>query len=423
MVKGGSGPGEVSLEAIEAARAAVGRIAVHTPIFNSRLLSELTGSRVVLKAENLQPTGSFKIRGASAKLAALGRAAAPGIVVASAGNHAQAAALAARSAGVRCEVYMPAEASVSKAEATIGYGASVHLEGDSLDDCVVLAEKRAREAGLHLVHPFDDPAIVAGQGTLGLEIVEDLDDLAMVVVPLGGGGLASGIACAIDALAPEVRVVAVQAAVCSPFLARRQGQRATTARAGSTLADGIAVKRPRGITLGLIERHVDEIVAVGENEIADSMVMLLMRSKLVVEGAGAVGVAALMARRIVPPAAGTTVVVLSGGNVDPGLLSPVIRRHETNAGRRVVLFARIPDRPGSLARLLTCLGDNGANLVTVEHLREGYDLQVRETAVHIVLETRNREHAKAVLDAAKKAGFDVRLAAQGATREGQHSAN
>jgi threonine dehydratase len=414
-VTGGARPGEISLEAIEAARPAVDRIAVRTPLFSSRVLSELTGSRIVLKAENLQPTGSFKIRGASAKLAALGSGAAPGIVVASAGNHAQAAALAARSAGVRCEVYMPAEASVSKAEATMGYGASVHLEGDSLDDCVVLAEERARETGLHFVHPFDDPAIVAGQGTLGLELIEDVDDLAMVIVPLGGGGLVSGIACAVDALAPQVQVVAVQAAVCAPFLAKREGHRKASAKGGSTLADGIAVKRPSGITIGLIERHVDEIVAVGENEIADAIVMLLMRSKLVVEGAGAVGVAALTEGRITPPASGTTVVVLSGGNVDTGLLSPVIRRQETDAGRRVVLFARIPDRPGSLARLLTCLGLSGANLVTVAHLREGYDLEVRETAVHIVLETRNREHAKAVLDAARESGFDVRLASQTAT--------
>ena len=412
---GGARPGEISLEAINAARPAVDRIAVRTPLFSSRVLSELTGSRIVLKAENLQPTGSFKIRGASAKLAALGSGAAPGIVVASAGNHAQAAALAARSAGVRCEVYMPAEASVSKAEATMGYGASVHLEGDSLDDCVVLAEERARETGLHFVHPFDDPAIVAGQGTLGLELIEDVDDLAMVIVPLGGGGLVSGIACAVDALAPQVQVVAVQAAVCAPFLAKREGHRKASAKGGSTLADGIAVKRPSGITIGLIERHVDEIVAVGENEIADAIVMLLMRSKLVVEGAGAVGVAALTEGRITPPASGTTVVVLSGGNVDTGLLSPVIRRQETDAGRRVVLFARIPDRPGSLAGLLTCLGLSGANLVTVAHLREGYDLEVRETAVHIVLETRNREHAKAVLDAARESGFDVRLASQTAT--------
>ncbi len=205
-----------------------------------------------------------------------------------------------------------------------------------------------------------------------------------------------------------MRVVAVQAAVCAPFLASQEAGRLVGVAGGTTLADGIAVKRPTGITIGLIERHVDEIVAVGENEIADAIVMLLMRSKLVVEGAGAVGAAALMEGRITPPASGTTVVVLSGGNIDTGLLSPVIRRHETNAGRRVVLFARISDRPGSLARLLTCIGLSGANLVTVEHLREGYDLHVRETAVHIVLETRNREHAKAVLDAARNEGFDVR---------------
>ncbi|MGA2529747.1 MAG: threonine ammonia-lyase [Acidimicrobiales bacterium] len=403
---------EIGLEEIRTARVAVRRIAIETPIFKSRVLSELTGANVVLKAENLQPTGSFKIRGASAKLAALGEGAQPGIVVASAGNHAQAAALAARSAGVSCEVYMPAEASISKAEATIGYAASVHLEGDSLDDCVVLAEARGREAGLHFVHPFNDPAIVAGQGTLGLELVEEVDDLAMVIVPLGGGGLVSGVACAIDALAPDVRVVAVQAAVCAPFLSDYESYRTAGLTGGATLADGIAVKRPGGITIELIRRHVDEIVAVKENEIADAMVSLMMRSKLVVEGAGAVGAAALMTGRIKPPASGTTVVILSGGNVDTGLLAPVIRRQETNAGRRVVIFARIPDRPGSLARLLTCIGQSGANLVTVAHLREGYDLSVRETAVHIVLETRNREHAKEVLEAAHDAGFDVRFAGE-----------
>ncbi len=415
MTHDASIPTEVGIGEIEAAYKVVERIAVRTPIYNCRVLSELTDSRVVLKAENLQRTGSFKIRGAVSKLAVLGDGAWPGIVVASAGNHAQAAAFAARSAGVPCEVFMPAEASISKADATIGYGASVHLEGESLDDCVVLAEARAKQTGLHFVHPYDDPAIVAGQGTLGLELIQDVEDLAMVLVPLGGGGLASGIACAIDALAPGVRVVAVPAAVCAPFLAAHGTGRPAPIAAGATLADGIAVKRPSGITLGLIKRHVDEIVAVGENEIADAIVMLLMRSKLVVEGAGAVGAAAIMAGLVTPPRSGTTVVVLSGGNVDTGLLSPVIRRHETNAGRRVVLFARISDRPGSLARLLTCIGLSGANLVTVEHLREGYDLHVRETAVHIVLETRNREHAKAVLKAARDEGFDVRPASHAAS--------
>ncbi len=381
---------------------AVERTAIRTPIFETRMLTELTGSHVVLKAENLQKTGSFKIRGASAKLASLGAGAAPGIVVASAGNHAQAAALAARAAGVICEVYMPAEASISKAEATIGYGASVHLEGDSLDDCVALAEARAAEAGLHLVHPFNDPAIVAGQGTIGLELVEDArgpghghrpyrrgrSHLRHRLRHRRPGAAGAGGRCAGGG------VRAVSRGSMTPTAAAAAG--------GSSLADGIAVKRPAGITLDLVERHVDEIVAVGENEIADAMVMLLTRSKLVAEGAGAVGVAALMSGSVTPPAKGTTVVLLSGGNVDTGVLSPVIRRHETNAGRRVVLFARIPDRPGSLARLLTCIGQAGANIVTVAHLREGFDLQVRETGAQIVLETRNREHAKAVLDAAAR---------------------
>jgi len=261
-MSGGAGPGEISLEAIEGARPAVARIAVRTPIFVSRFLSELTGSRVVLKAENLQKTGSFKIRGASAKLAALGPTPRPesswprpattprpprsrhGPRRAVRGLH------ASRGLGIE-----------GRGDDRLrGLGAS---RGESLDDCVVLAEERARKTGLHFVHPFDDPAIVAGQGTLGLELVEDVDDLAMVIVPLGGGGLVSGIACAIDALAPGVRVVAVQAELCAPFLAKRGGHPKATVNAGSSLADGIAVKRPSGITVGLIERHVDEIVAVG----------------------------------------------------------------------------------------------------------------------------------------------------------------
>ena len=403
---------EVGLEQIEAARAAVERVAVVTPLFNSRRLSEQVGGRVLLKAENLQRTGSFKIRGAAAKLASLGRDAAAGIVAASAGNHGQAAAFAAREAGVACEVFMPDGASIAKAEATIAYGATVHLGGDSIDECLRLASARAAETGAHLVHPFDDPAVVAGQGSLGLELVEQVPDLALVLVPLGGGGLAAGIGCAIAGLRPDVRVIGVQAAACAPFAASLEAGEpvavvGSEAMALVTIADGIAVKRPGAVTLPLVERYVHEVVAVDEEQIAEAMVLLLERSKLVVEGAGAVGAAAILAGLVTPPASGTTVVVLSGGNVDTGLLAPVIRRHETNAGRRMVLFARIADQPGNLARLLTCIGSSGANLVTVEHLREGYDLNVRETAVHLVLETRNREHAAAVLKAARDAGFAV----------------
>lgn len=404
----GAGAGTVDLAAIEAARPVVSKVAVRTPIFNCRVLSERTGATIVLKAENLQRTGSFKIRGATNKLASLGDAASAGIVVASAGNHAQAAAFAARAAGVSCEVFMPAQASIAKAEATIAYGATVHLGGESVEECMALARAAAQSTGRHLVHPFDDAAIVVGQGTLGLELDEDVPDLAMVLVPLGGGGLAAGIGCALAARRHGVKVVGVQAASCAPYLESLRTGQPATASSVSTLADGIAIKRPGDVTLPLVETYVDEVVAVEEGEIAEAMVLLLERSKLVVEGAGAVGAAALLAGRVVPPSSGSTVVVLSGGNVDTGLLAPVIRRHETNAGRRMVVFARISDRPGSLARLLTCVGTSGGNLVTVEHLREGYDLQVRETGVHLVVETRNRDHAAAVLLAAREAGFEVR---------------
>ncbi|MGH9299205.1 MAG: threonine ammonia-lyase, partial [Acidimicrobiales bacterium] len=373
---------------------------------------EAADAHVVYKAENLQRTGSFKIRGVTAKLHALGEKAEAGIVVASAGNHAQAAAYGAATAGVPCEVFMPLGSSISKAEATEAYGATVHIGGDSVEECIEMATDRARESGQVLVHPFDDPAVVAGQGTLGLELVSSLDDLSLVVVPLGGGGLAGGVAVAVKSLRPSARVVAVQAASCAPFPASLEAGRPVTVEGLATLADGIAVKRPGEVTLPLIAEYVDQVVTVGEDEIADAMVLLLERAKLVVEGAGAVGVAAMLAGRIEVPRGGTTAVVLSGGNVDTGLLTPAIRRHETNAGRRLVLFARVSDRPGQLARLLSVVGLTGANLVAVEHLREGFDLHVRETAVHLVLETRNREHARAVVEAMRNEGYGVQVIAR-----------
>lgn len=399
----------VTLEDIEHARAAVERVAVRTPMFNSRVLTERLGAPVVFKAENLQRTGSFKIRGVASKLAALGAEAEAGIVVASAGNHAQAAAFGAREAGVSCHVFMPIEASIAKAEATEAYGATIDLEGTSVDECLTLAAARAASTGEILVHPFDDAAVIAGQGTVGLELLEDVADLGLVVVPLGGGGLASGIAVAIKALRPEVRIVAVQAAGCAPFAESIREGRPLAVDGEVTLADGIAIKRPGTLTLPIVGELVDDVVEVGEDVIADAMVLLMERAKLVVEGAGAVGVAACLAGLVEAPAGPgrTTAIVLSGGNVDTGVLGPAIRRHETNAGRRLVLFARISDRPGQLASLLAIVGMTGANLVAVEHLREGYDLHVRETAVHLVLETRNRDHAADVLDAALQAGFDV----------------
>jgi threonine dehydratase len=401
-------PPPVGLADVEQARHAVDAVAVRTPVLHSRVLSERAGATVSMKAENLQRTGSFKVRGVASKLAALGDTATAGIVAASAGNHAQAVAFGARQAGVPCHIYMPRDAPVAKVNATESYGATVDLVGESVDDCLAMAAQRAATTGEVLVHPFDDPAVIAGQGTVGLELVEQVPDLSLVVVPLGGGGLASGIAVALKACRPAARIVAVQAAVCAPFAAALGIGSPVAEGTPGSLADGITVKRPGAITFPIVETLVDEVVTVEEDEIAEAMVLLLERAKLVVEGAGAVGVAALISGAVKAPARGTTALVLSGGNVDTNLLAIAIRRHETNVGRRLVVFARISDRPGHLARLLAVIGEAGGNLIDVGHLREGYDLHVRETGVQLVVETRGRDHARKVLDAVHAAGYDVR---------------
>ncbi len=248
--------------------------------------------------------------------------------------------------------------------------------------------------------------MVAGQGTLGLELLEQVPDLGRIVVPVGGGGLVSGIAIAVKSVLPSVEVVGVQVDACAPFPASLAAGEVVAVPSAVTIADGIAVKRPGELTLALISEWVDRVVAVPDDDVADAMVFLLERAKLVVEGAGAVGVAALLGGLVSLEGPGTTVVVLSGGNVDAGLLAQVARRFESQSGRRLVLLARIPDRPGSLAQLLTLVGEQGANLLDVEHIREGIDLHVRETAVQLVLETRGGAHASAVAGAVRAAGYD-----------------
>jgi threonine dehydratase len=389
-----------------AARSIVATLARHTPMLSSRSLSERCGGRVVLKAENLQRTGSFKLRGATHKISRL--TGSPGVVAGSAGNHGQSLAYAARSQGIPCEVFMPVEAPVAKVAAVEAFGGTVHLTGTSVDDCVAAALSRAAETGAGFVHPFDDPDIILGQATLGLELLEDVDDLAMVVVPVGGGGLISGIAGAVKTVRPEVRIVGVQVDTCAPFPESLRGSVPITFQSRATIADGIAVKRPGDITLPLVKRWVDDMVVVTEEEIAEAMVWLLERSKLVVEGGGAVGVAAVMAGRVSPAPAGATVIVLSGGNVDPGLLAGIAQRHETLAGRRLRLFTRISDRPGGLAALLTLIAQQGGNVVHADHVREAVSLHVRETGVEIALETRGREHGEAIVRALEQAGYEVR---------------
>lgn len=386
--------------AMDAARQAGRGVVKHTPVTESAALSERSGGRIVLKAENLQRTGSFKIRGAMNKLASLGDAARAGVTAGSAGNHAQALAFAARAFSIPCEIFVPSNAPLAKMAACRGYGATVVEGGDSLEDAVAAAKARADARDMQFCHPYDDPVVVAGQGTLGLELIEDLPDLRTVVIPLGGGGLASGVAMAVKWHDPTIRVVGVQIESCAPYVTG-----IVPTGPVLTLADGIAVKAPGVVTRPLVEHWLDDIVTVTEDAVADAMMILMERSKLFVEGAGAVGVAALIDGTVEPASAGSTCVVLSGGNVDLGVVPGLIGRHETQSGRRLILFVRISDRPGGLARLLAVFASQGASVIDIEHVREGVDLHVRETGVHVVLEVRGADHAERVRAAVLAEGF------------------
>jgi threonine dehydratase len=394
---------------LQAARRAVSGVAARTPTLACAELTALVGSPVALKAECLQGTGSFKLRGALSKVAALGERASAGLVTASAGNHARAVAQAARVRGVACEVFMPRDASVSKVAAVERLGASVELDGESVDEALGLARTRAQDTGAALVHPFDDLDVIAGQGTLALELLEDVPDLARVVVPVGGGGLASGIGIALRRAGAEVEVVGVQARACAPFVRALKDGGAVDAgepAAGATIADGIAIKRPGRLTLPLLRELLHGLETVTEEEIAGAMVFLAEHAKLVAEGAGAVAVASLRGGRL-GPVAGTTVAIVSGGNVDSGLLAGLLLRHETEEGRRVRIFTRVPDRPGGLAELLERVAHARANLVSVGHVREAVPLNVRETGIELTLETRGRSHTEEVLASLVAAGYEV----------------
>jgi threonine dehydratase len=400
----------VTVEDVEdAARRIRGKVR-ETPLLSAGELSRRVGARVLLKAENLQLTGSFKARGATNAIGQL-----PddklrcGVVAASAGNHAQAVACAARDAGARAVLVMPDQAPLAKVAAVRQYGGEVRFAEGGFDEAGAEARRIAEDEGMTLVHAFDQPAVVAGQGTAGLEIALQGPDVKLVVVPLGGGGLAAGIGIAVAERLRGPRVVGVQAEACAPYIDSLAARRPIGARSANTICDGIAVKRPGDFTLPLVERYVDEVVTVSDDQVAEAMVLLLERSKLVVEGAGAVAVAALMHDCVKPPADGEVCAVLSGGNVDASLLSEAIRLGETVAGRRMVLSTVVPDRPGALAGLLVVVAEHGGNVVDVEHLRDGIDMHVRETAIKLVLQTRGPESNAAILEAARSQGFSVRV--------------
>jgi threonine dehydratase len=403
-------PDAVSVQDIEEAAGLIGGLVRETPLLSAGELGRRVGARVLLKAENLQLTGSFKLRGAMNSIRRLPEEKLScGVVAASAGNHAQAVAYAARAAGARAVLVMPEQAPLAKVAAVLQYGGEVRTVEGGFDEAGAEARRIAEQERLTPVHAFDAPHVVAGQGTIGLEIARDAPEVKLVVIPLGGGGLASGIALALAARLQGVRVVGVQAEACAPYIDSLAARRPIGARSANTICDGIAVKRPGDFTLPMVERYVDEVVTVTDDEVAQAMVLLLERSKLVVEGAGAVAVAALMHGRVTAPPSGEVCAVLSGGNVDASLLSECIRLGETAAGRRMVLSTVVPDRPGALAGLLRVVADHGGNVVDVEHLRDGIEIHVRETAIKLVLQTRGPDNSGKILEAARAEGFSVRV--------------
>ena len=398
---------EIDLEDVRrAARLLEGRV-IRTPLVHSPTFSRMAGSQVYLKLECLQTGGSFKVRGATYKLLRrreeMGTG---GVVAASAGNHAQGVALAARAAGVCATIVMPVWASAGKQEATRGYGAEVILAGDSLAESISVA-KRIAEDGRLFIHPYDDPEIITGQGTMGLEILEDLPDPDVVVVPVGGGGLIGGVATAIKGLKPETRIVGVQAAACpSAHQALREGRRVSV-EAKRSIADGISVKEIGEANYPIIRQLVDEVVLVEEEEIASAVLALLERKKVLAEGAGAAPLAALLASKILIPKGGKVVLLISGGNLDPPLLERVIRQGLMKNGRIMRFSACIDDVPGSLARLLDAVAEKGGNVLSIHHARGGLDHSLFRTRVELEVEARGFDHIEEMREVVEARGYEI----------------
>jgi len=394
----------VTLADVEQARSLLSGVVRTTPMEGSRMLSERLGGPVWLKCENLQRAGSFKIRGAYHRLYRMSDdERARGVVAASAGNHAQGVALAAQMLGVRATVFMPQAAALPKLAATRAYGANVELGGETLGDAIVSAQEYAQRTGAIFVHPFDHTDVLAGQGTTGLEILDQRPDVQTVVVPTGGGGLLAGIAVAIKTLRPDVRIIGAQAAGAAAFPPSLAAHHPVTLDQVVTMADGIAVPRPSELSFQIVESLVDEVVTVSEDSLSRALLMLLERAKLVVEPAGAAAVAALTdaPEHFRAP----VVAVLSGGNVDPLLLMRVLRQGMDAASRYLALRLSIRDTPGSLAHLLSLIGSLDANVVEVEHRRTGPHLGLQDVEVDLELETRGPAHAHEVLTCLREAGY------------------
>jgi threonine dehydratase len=397
----------ITLDDIRGAHKMLSGVARMTPMEGSRHLSALVGSPVHLKCENLQRTGSFKIRGAYVRIAGLSpEERAAGVVAASAGNHAQGVALAASLLGVRSTVFMPVGAPLPKIAATREYGAEVRLQGQVVDESLHAAQAHADRTGAVFIHPFDHPDVIAGQGTVGLEILEQCPEVRTIVVGIGGGGLAAGVAIAVKTLRPDVRVVGVQAAGAAAYPPSLAAGRCVQLDAVATMADGIKVGRPGDVPFAVIRDLVDEVRTVSEDDLSSALLLCLERAKQVVEPAGASPVAALLAA----PGAfeGPVVAVLSGGNVDPLLMQRILRHGMAAAGRYLSLRVRLTDRPGALAALLEVLSASDANVLDVGHVRTDPRLGLTEVEVDLQLETKGPEHCEAVAVALRAAGYAVR---------------
>jgi len=398
----------VDIDDVRAARKLLDGVIRMTPLEHSRVLAAAAGGPVHLKCENLQRTGSFKIRGAYTRISRLTpEQRAVGVVAASAGNHAQGVALAAQLLHTRATVFMPVSAALPKVDATRNYGAEVRLAGGSVDEALELATEYEAETGAVLVHPFDHPDIVAGQGTVGLEILEQCPEVRTVLVGTGGGGVVAGIGVAIKAMRPDVAVIAVQAEAAAAYPASLAAGHPIPLDRMATMADGIAVGRPGDLPFGLVRNVVDEVVTVSEAAISKALLLCLERAKQVVEPAGAAAVAAVLAepRRWEPP----MVAVLTGGNIDPVLLMRVVQHGMVAAGRYLSVRVRIADRPGELARLLALVAELGANVVDVEHSRTTSHLDLGEVEVALSVETRGAEHRVELLAALSGSGHAVSL--------------
>lgn len=379
---------------------------IPTPVLPELRLTRELGARVHVKAESLQRAGSFKIRGAYNKISHLSEdECRRGVIAASAGNHAQGVALAARLFGVPATIVMPEYAPLTKVVATRNFGAEVVLHGAGFDDASAYAHELQNQRGLTPVHAFDDPLVIAGQGTIGLEVLAALPELTALVVPIGGGGLISGIAIAVKTLKPSVRVIGVQAAACAPVRASLAAGHVVTATSANTIADGIAVKRPGELTLAIIRERVDDVVEVSDDEIARGIAHCAQYARLVVEGAGAAGVAALLARKVDVRPDDVICAVLCGGNIDGNLLARVIEQVMVQQGRIIVLKLTVLDRPGQLAAIVNQVAACGANIIDVIHRRAVWLAPLTRTGLELVLEVRGEAHGQEVMQRLAAAGY------------------